>query len=63
MVDEKYAVLMARLRDDTLRSIVQWKLEGHSHEYIAQRLSISIHAVGRKVRLVRMTWSEELDVT
>jgi DNA-directed RNA polymerase specialized sigma24 family protein len=62
-VDEQYSQLMARLRDDTLRSIVQWKMEGHAHEFIAEKLGISVHAVGRKVRMVRMTWSEELNVT
>ena len=62
MIDERYAELMAQLRDDTLRSIVQWKLEGETHECIAEKLGISIHAVGRKIRMIKKTWSEELNV-
>ncbi len=30
--------------------------------HIAKLLGISIHAVGRKLRMVRLTWSQELNV-
>ena len=62
MVDERYAQLMAQLRDDTLRSVVQSKMEGETHQCIAEKLGISIHAVGRKIRMIKATWSAELNL-
>ena len=61
-MDEQYSDLMARLRNDTLRSVVQWKMEGHTNEDIAEILGVSVRTVGRKLGMVRMTWAEELKV-
>jgi DNA-directed RNA polymerase specialized sigma24 family protein len=60
MMEEEYSRLLAGLRDDTLRSIVKWKLEGHTNACIAEFLDVSVHTVGRKLRLIRLTWSQEL---
>ncbi len=55
--------LLASLRDDTLRSIANWRIEGQTCQQIANTLGISVHSVRRKVRLIQMQWSEELDVS
>ena len=61
LMDEQYNRLLSQLRDDTLRDIVKWKMEGHTNEHIAEFLGISIHSVGRKLRMIRLAWSQELD--
>lgn len=63
IMDEQCLRLLSQLRDDTLREIVMWKLEGHTNEGIAEFLGISVHAVGRKLRMIRLSWSKELDAT
>ena len=60
IMEEQYARLLSELRDDTLRRIVEWKLEGHTNACIAEFLDVSVHTVGRKLRLIRLTWSQEL---
>jgi DNA-directed RNA polymerase specialized sigma24 family protein len=59
LMDEEYARLLSQLPDKTLRDIVQWKLEGLTHERIGGMLGVSVHTVGRKLRLIRQTWSRE----
>lgn len=63
LMDEQCMRLLSQLRDDTLREIVTWKLEGHTNEGIAEFLGISVHTVGRKLRMIRLAWSKELDAT
>jgi DNA-directed RNA polymerase specialized sigma24 family protein len=59
-MDEEFARLLGLLRDDTLRDIVRWKLEGHTNAGIAEFLGVSVHTIGRKLRVIRLTWSQEL---
>jgi DNA-directed RNA polymerase specialized sigma24 family protein len=61
LMDEQYMRLLSQLRDGTLREIVQWKLEGHTNDRIAELLGISVHTVGRKLRMIRLTWTKELE--
>ena len=35
------------------------KMEGYTHEEIADRLGCSLRSVGRKVELIRRTWLDE----
>ena len=42
------------------RRIVEWKLEGHTNARIAELLDVSVHTVGRKLRMIRLTWVQEL---
>jgi DNA-directed RNA polymerase specialized sigma24 family protein len=51
--------LLGQLRDDTLRRIAIWKMEGYSNDEIADQLSISNRSVERKLRLIRDRWSQE----
>jgi RNA polymerase sigma factor (sigma-70 family) len=53
--------LLSVLRDDVLRSIALWKLEGHTHEEIAQKLGVTTRTVIRKFNLIRQIWTQELD--
>ncbi len=53
--------LLNMLRDDVLRSIALWKLDGHTHEEIAQQLGVTPRTVIRKFNLIREIWSQELD--
>lgn len=53
--------LLSALRDDVLRSIALWKLDGHTHEEIAQKLGVTTRTVIRKFNLIREIWTQELD--
>jgi DNA-directed RNA polymerase specialized sigma24 family protein len=61
IMDEQYSRMLSQLRDDILREIVTWKLEGQTNEWIGVKLGISVHAVGRKLRMIRLAWSQELN--
>ena len=60
MLEEEQQQLLACLRDDVLRSIAVWKLEGYSHDEIAQKMKVTRRTVIRKINLIRETWSQEL---
>jgi len=60
-LDEQFTRLLALLRDNTLRDIVRWKLEGQTNQWIAESLGVSVHTVGRKVRVIRLAWAQELN--
>lgn len=51
--------LLARLDDETLRSVVVWKMEGYTNEEIAGKLSCVPRTVERKLRLIRAIWESE----
>jgi DNA-directed RNA polymerase specialized sigma24 family protein len=51
--------LMGLLRDDGLRQVAQFKLEGLNHREIARRLHVSYRTVERKVQLIRDLWAKE----
>jgi RNA polymerase sigma factor (sigma-70 family) len=61
ILQEEQDRLMGLLRDDELRSIALWKLEGFTHEEIADKLGVTPRTIVRKLNLVRQTWSYELD--
>ena len=57
---EEYQRLMRALDDDRLRSIAQWKLEGHRNEEIADRLGLACRSIERKLQRIRQVWEAEL---
>ena len=57
---EDYERLLARLDDQTLRTIALRKLEGHTNEAIADELGTSPRTVDRKLNLIRKIWEEEV---
>ncbi len=60
MLQEQNERMLALLRDDRLRSIAMWRMEGFTVSEIAARLAIGVRAVERKLRLIRDKWRREL---
>ncbi len=58
-MDEEYQRLLGSLRNDTLRQIAMWRMEGESNEEIAQRLGTTVRSVERKLNRIREKWSQE----
>jgi DNA-directed RNA polymerase specialized sigma24 family protein len=52
--------LLHCLKDETLRSVAVWRLEGYTNEEIAERLDCVPQTVERKLRTIRKIWSAEL---
>ncbi|CAN5219187.1 ECF-type sigma factor [soil metagenome] len=59
VLKEEVRTLFERLDDEDLRTIAQLKLEGHTVEEIAQRLTCTTRTVFRRLSLIRDLW--ELD--
>jgi DNA-directed RNA polymerase specialized sigma24 family protein len=59
-LDDEWQRLLALLRDDTLRQIACWRIEGYSLLEISRKLHILPRAVGRKLSLIRSKWTEEI---
>jgi DNA-directed RNA polymerase specialized sigma24 family protein len=57
---EEYQRLMRVLDDDRLRTIAQYKLEGHRNEEIAERLGLACRSIERKLHRIRQVWEDEL---
>jgi DNA-directed RNA polymerase specialized sigma24 family protein len=51
--------LLARLNDETLRSVALWKMEGYTNVEIAAKLGCVEQTVERKLRTIRLVWSGE----
>ena len=60
-LEEEQQRLLNLLRDDTLRSIAMWQLDGYTHEEIACKLTVTPRTIIRKVNLIRERWAKELD--
>jgi DNA-directed RNA polymerase specialized sigma24 family protein len=52
--------LLALLGDEELRQVARARLEGYTNEEIADRMSLSLATVERKLMRVRKRWQEEL---
>ena len=52
--------MLGLLRDDRLREIAVWRMEGYTVAEIAEQLGISVRAVERKLQLIRAKWAREL---
>ena len=60
MLEEEHGRLLSLLRDEQLRSIAVWRIEGYTVGEIAERLGIATRSVERKLSLIRRKWSREL---
>lgn len=60
-MNEEHERLLGQLRDDTLRKVAVWRMEGYTNAEIAEKLSVAPGTVERKLRLIRNRWSRELD--
>jgi len=59
-LDGEWQRLLSLLRDDTLRRIALWRIEGYSILEISTKLRVLPRTVGRKLSLIRCTWLEEI---
>jgi DNA-directed RNA polymerase specialized sigma24 family protein len=59
LVADECRELLARLGEQTLRSVAVWKMEGFTNCEIAARLGCVPQTVERKLRAIRRIWAEE----
>ncbi len=59
MAVEEYGRLLNLLKDDELREIARWKMEGYKDKEVAQRLGCDTRTVERKLRHIRKVWGSE----
>jgi DNA-directed RNA polymerase specialized sigma24 family protein len=60
MLDEENRRLLGLLRDDKLRQIARYRIEGYTMQEIAAEFALSKRAIERKLQLIRATWAREL---
>lgn len=60
MLNEEHERLLSLLRDDRLRKIAVFRIEGFTVTEIAVDLGVSNRSVERKLQLIRELWSKEL---
>ena len=60
ILNEQNERLLNLLRDDQLRRISIWRIEGYTVEEIADILGVSTRSIERKLRLIRNAWSKEV---
>lgn len=61
-VSEACTELLRQLDDEKLASIAQLKLEGHTNDEIAEKLSCATRTVERKLERIRSKWSCDSDL-
>ncbi|MCA9047658.1 MAG: winged helix-turn-helix transcriptional regulator [Planctomycetaceae bacterium] len=59
LLKDEYCRILGLLRDDRLRQIAVFRLEGLTNQEIADRVGISLPTVTRKLRLIQDTWLGE----
>jgi DNA-directed RNA polymerase specialized sigma24 family protein len=61
MVTEEYGRLRSRLGDDSLRLVLDLRLEGYGRTEIAHRMGRTVKTVGRKLDVIRTLWLDDED--
>jgi DNA-directed RNA polymerase specialized sigma24 family protein len=61
MVAEQYRRLREGLGDDSLRQVLDLRLEGYTREEIASQMGCAVRTVTRKLDVIRQTWLGETD--
>lgn len=61
LVADETRELLRILPDDVARQIAVMKMEGHTHEEIADKLSCNVRTVERRIKQIREIWSRRLD--
>lgn len=59
-MQEEFGRLLQLLRNEELRQIARWRMDGDSTEDIAGRIGLTSRSVRRKLELIRDTWLAEL---
>lgn len=60
MIEEEASKLLALLRNDSLRQIAIWRMEGFTVAEIAAKMNLYTRAIERKLKLIRETWNARL---
>ena len=60
MLEEQHRRLLGLLRDDRLREIAEFRIEGYTVAEIASELAVSTRSVERKLQLIRDAWARDL---
>ena len=58
MLSENCERMLESLDDDTLRTVAELKLAGHTNEEVAERLTCTVRSVERKLNRIRSRWTE-----
>ena len=58
---EEYRRLLGKLKNEQLRNIALWKLEGFTNKEIAIRLDCSEPTIERKLGRIRKAWEKEIE--
>jgi RNA polymerase sigma factor (sigma-70 family) len=61
MLEEQTQRLLHSLGDDAQRTVATRRIEGYTVEEIAAEMDVSTRSVERKLKLIRETWSQELE--
>ena len=59
-IEEETARLLGLLRDDSLRQIAIWRMEGFTVPEIADKMNLYTRAIERKLKLIRETWATHI---
>ena len=57
---EQHQHLLKTLRNDNLRRIANYKIQGYTNQEISKALQISLRTVQRKINVIQQTWLEGL---
>ncbi len=57
-MQDQLQYLLSLLRDETLRQVAVWRLEGFTNEEIAEKLGVTGRTVERKLNLIREEWRQ-----
>jgi len=58
LVVDEYRRLREILGDDSLRRVLDLRLEGHTREEVAEKMGCAVSTVKRKLDVIRRTWLE-----
>jgi DNA-directed RNA polymerase specialized sigma24 family protein len=58
-LSEQFVHLLDSLRDEDLKRIALWKLDGHTNAEIAGKLNCAPATVERRLALIRKTWERD----
>jgi DNA-directed RNA polymerase specialized sigma24 family protein len=61
IVADQYQRLQARLGNDSLRTVLDLRLEGYNREEIAARMGLTTRTVARKLRVIGTVWLQGED--
>jgi DNA-directed RNA polymerase specialized sigma24 family protein len=58
-IAEEFQIRLDRLKEDDLRKVALWKLEGYTNEEIAAKFDCVVRTVERKLWTIRRLWESE----